>query len=37
MAEFPEHFQGGSGGFPVIENRELIPGSREFVGIQNGL
>jgi len=31
-AEFPERFHGSRYGFPVIENRESIPTSREVVG-----
>jgi hypothetical protein len=37
LAEFSKHFRCGSDDFPVIENRELIPTSREFAGIRSGL
>ncbi len=36
-SEIPEHFRRASDGFPVIENREFIPASREIVRIRSGL
>ena len=36
-SEIPAQLCGRSNEFPEIENRELIPTSREFVGIRSGL
>ena len=36
-AEFSERFRGSNDGFPAIENRRLLPTSREFAATRSGL